>query len=141
MSNMGYLYSLFSTEGRKLIHILNQDHSFSEHNFRKLKAAVAHKKAHIVDEYGNKKLKNRKLVALNDVISDGFNQKISCYNFIEPYWYLNPAVDNFHHFDRVRDLVDSYNLDIISEKEFLNSFMDLNPFIFGNKLTCKISFV
>ena len=103
-------------------------------------AAIAYKKAHIIDENGNKRLKLRYLVTLNNIITDDFNQKIKKYTFVQPIWYSEPVVI-CQQFDRVRDLVERFNIDIISQKDFINVFLDIDPFTYGNDLTCKVLFI
>ena len=109
--------------------------------FQKLKAAIAFKKNRIIDRYGNKLLNIGHLVALNNIISEGLNEKVCGVKFWEPYWYSEPEIDGFQQRDRLQEIIDRYNVDIISEKDFANAFIDINPFMFGNRMTCKILFV
>ena len=138
---MGGFYSIYKTEDRKLIQILKEEDSLSKDNFQRLKVALAFKKNLIVDEYGNKRLNIELLVHINNIISNGFNEKVHAVKFWEPFWYSEPKIDSFQQQDRLQEIIVRYSVDIISKKDFVNAFIDINPFIFGNRMTSKILFV
>ena len=54
LAKMGCCYSLLLTEDRKLIAILKHYDVFDSSQFLKMKAALAYKKAYILDENGKK---------------------------------------------------------------------------------------
>ena len=138
---MGCCYSLLSTEDRKLIAILKYYDVFSSSQFLKMKAALAYKKAYILDENGKRKLTLPRLVNLNNILTDRFYNKVNNFTYFKPIWFmenrtLEERTVNYH--DSLLNTIKLYNIDCIGEENFFEDLMDI--FLYCETLTCKILF-
>ena len=106
-----------------------------------MKTALAYKKAYILDKNGKKKLTLASLGNLNNILTDGFYNKVNNFTYFKPIWFmenrtLEERTVNYH--DSLLNTIELYNIDCISEENFFEDLVDIS--LYCKTLTCKILF-
>ena len=135
---MGCLFSIYTTEEKKLISILKHLDYATKAQFLKLKEALRYRNDQIIESNGERKLTIRKLVCLNDIINGGFYTRINSYSFYEPICYITKNSDIFSDKEALEYCVCQYNLNDITEALFFEEIK--LDFLIGCRLTASILF-
>ena len=116
---MGCLYSIYSTEDRKLISILKRYDQPTKSRFLKIKEALNYRNDHMITPNGDRNLSFQKLICLNDILNGGFYTKINRYSFYEPAWYRKENI-NMPEDNTVQNCIELFNINCISQEDFLS---------------------
>ena len=115
---MGCLYSIYSTEDKRLISILKHYNRSTKSQFLKIKEALRYRNEHIITPNGKRNLSFQTLVCLNDILNGGFYTKINSYSFYEPTWYKKENI--IPKDDNLKNCIELFNVNFISQKDFLS---------------------
>ena len=115
---MGYLYSIYSTEDRRLSILKHYDRA-TKFQFLKIKEALRYRNEHIITPNGDRNLSFQKLICLNDILNGGFYTKINSYSFYEPTWYRKENI-NMPEDDTLKNCIELFNINCISQEDFLS---------------------
>ena len=116
---MGCLYSIYSTEDRKLTSILKRYDQPTKSRFLKIKEALNYRNDHIITPNGDRNLSFQKLICLNDILNGGFYTKINRYSFYEPAWYRKENI-NMPEDNTGQNCIELFNINCISQEDFLS---------------------
>ena len=95
---------------------------------------------HLTDKIGNLFLTLDSLIRINNLITKSFNNKLRNVN-VKPRGYDKEYMDFYLTEAALHGLIDNFNLGRIKEKTFVETFLQIHPFLDGNGRTCKVLFI
>ena len=116
--------------------ILIEEDKFNDVNLYYMQLALKYKNRYLTNKHGNLFLTVDSLIHLNNIITGSNNMGLRNVN-VKPVYYCKTYMEQ-----ALYTLVDNFNDQIISKKDFCEIFLDrIHLFRDGNGRTCKVLFI
>ena len=126
-------------DAKNINRILTEERQQSEINFHRMENALAFKRRLETDDR-KLLLSVDSLITLNNIILNRNNLELRKHD-VKPAGYNKKYMSFYHILPALTGLIDTFNAGKVMPKIFVETFLKIHPFSYGNGRTCKILFM